>query len=230
MAIPEATTVFGGSAALLFADGRFPSGGHAHSGGVEAAVRAGRISNPATLESFLEGRLATAGLVTAGLAAAACLGVYGWEALDAAADARIPSPALRCASRAQGRQLLRSATRVWGGPRLRSLEAASSAGAHHPVVLGAVAAAAGLGPEASAGIAAYGAIMTAATAAIRLLGLDPVDVHRIVASLAAAVDEVAWRAAAFAARGLTDLPCAGAPQSEIWAEWHAQWEDRLFAS
>ena len=36
------------AALLVLADGRFPAGGHAHSGGAEAAVKAGRIRTPAT--------------------------------------------------------------------------------------------------------------------------------------------------------------------------------------
>ncbi|WP_433457733.1 hypothetical protein [Micromonospora sp. CA-248212] len=56
---------------LLLADGRFPAGAHAHSGGLEAAVAAGRVTDLASLEAFLVGRLATAGLVGAAFAAAA---------------------------------------------------------------------------------------------------------------------------------------------------------------
>ena len=59
------------TALLLLADGRLPAGGHAHSGGLEAAVAAGRVHDLATLEAFLRGRLATAGLVAAAFAAAA---------------------------------------------------------------------------------------------------------------------------------------------------------------
>ena len=59
--------------ALLLSDSRFPAGGHAHSGGVEPAVTAGTVSDLASLEAFLRGRLRTAGLVAAGLAAAACV-------------------------------------------------------------------------------------------------------------------------------------------------------------
>ena len=59
-------------AALLLSDSRFPAGGHAHSGGVEPAVTAGTVSDLGSLEVFLRGRLRTAGLVAAGLAAAAC--------------------------------------------------------------------------------------------------------------------------------------------------------------
>ncbi|PSJ26717.1 urease accessory protein UreF, partial [Streptosporangium nondiastaticum] len=83
----------GGFAALLvLADGRFPAGGHAHSGGAEAAVKAGRITDGPTLEEFCRGRLHTAGLTAAALAAAAAAGLDPL-ALDDAADARTPAPA-----------------------------------------------------------------------------------------------------------------------------------------
>ncbi|MDX6417006.1 MAG: urease accessory protein, partial [Trebonia sp.] len=116
-------------AALLLGDSRFPAGGHAHSGGVEPAVTAGTVTDLQTLEWFLRGRLRTAGLVAAGLAAAACAGVqrnaapgesaalvrdHGfWSELDAEADARTPAPAQRESSRRQGRALLRAARVVW---------------------------------------------------------------------------------------------------------------------
>ncbi|MER7171965.1 urease accessory UreF family protein, partial [Streptomyces mesophilus] len=93
------------AALLVLADGRFPAGGHAHSGGAEEAVKAGRITDAATLEAFCHGRLHTAGLVAAGLAAAAAHGMDPLD-LDAAADARTPSAALRTAGRKLGRQLL----------------------------------------------------------------------------------------------------------------------------
>jgi urease accessory protein len=59
-------------AALLLGDSRFPAGGHAHSGSIEPAVTAGTVTDTGTLEVFLRGRLRTAGLVAAGIAAAAC--------------------------------------------------------------------------------------------------------------------------------------------------------------
>jgi urease accessory protein len=59
-------------AGLLLGDSRFPAGGHAHSGGVEPAVTAGTMTGLGTLELFLRGRLHTAGLVAAGITAAAC--------------------------------------------------------------------------------------------------------------------------------------------------------------
>ncbi|MEU5422925.1 urease accessory protein UreF, partial [Streptomyces sp. NPDC020667] len=37
------------AALLVLADGRFPAGGHAHSGGAEAAVKAGRVRDAESL-------------------------------------------------------------------------------------------------------------------------------------------------------------------------------------
>lgn len=59
------------AALLVLADGRFPAGGHAHSGGAEPAVKAGHIRNAQDLASFCLGRLHTTGLTSAALAAAA---------------------------------------------------------------------------------------------------------------------------------------------------------------
>lgn len=43
-------------ASLLLADSRLPTGGHAHSGGVEAAVERGLLRDEADLALFLAGR------------------------------------------------------------------------------------------------------------------------------------------------------------------------------
>lgn len=60
------------AALLLLADGRLPAGGYAHSGGLEPTVHIHGLTDVAGLEGFLEGRAATAGLVAASFAAAAC--------------------------------------------------------------------------------------------------------------------------------------------------------------
>ncbi|GGY45991.1 urease accessory protein UreF [Streptomyces omiyaensis] len=217
------------SALLVLADGRFPAGGHAHSGGAEAAVKAGRIRDAAGLEAFCRGRLHTTGLTSAGLAAGAALGLDPYE-LDAAADARTPSPALRTAARRLGRQLIRAARAAWPGPELDALAAAFPRGAHQPVVLGVTARAAGLGPEDAAHCSAYETVGGPATAVVRLLGLDPYQATGVLARLAPEIDEVAARATAAARGGVGALPAASAPLLDITAEQHAAWPVRLFAS
>jgi urease accessory protein len=211
--------------ALLLADGRFPGGGHAHSGGLEAAVADGSI-DPArlfpTLQAFVAGRLAATGAIDAWLAASSCSG--GDEAeLDAEADARCPSPALRVASRRLGRGLRRAAARsfpvVAGGP-----------GQHHPVVVGVVARAAGLGPDDAAQLAVHHVLAGAVSAAVRLLPIDAADAMAVAIGLTALAAEVAAEGGAAARGPLCDGPAWSAPLVELRAEAHARWEVRLFAS
>jgi urease accessory protein len=208
---------------LVLADGRLPAGGHAHSGGLEAAVSSGRVRDLGGLDGFLRGRLATGGLVAAAFAAVACARTAEWPVWDAGLDARTPSPALRRASRAQGRALLRAGRAMWPAP-------AVGREPHHPVALGAVARAAGLGPAEAAVAAAHGTVTGPASAAVRLLGLDPYAVHAQLAALAPECDRIAADAASRIAADVDDLPAAGAPLLDIGAEHHAGWEVRLFAS
>jgi urease accessory protein len=221
------------AALLVLADGRFPAGGHAHSGGAEAAVKAGRITSAATLEDFCRGRAHTAGLVAGALAAAAALGADPRE-LDAAADARTPSPALRAAARRLGRQLMRAARATWPSVELDVLARHFPKGAHQPVVLGLAARSAGLGPEDAAYCAAYESVGGPATATVRLLSLDPFEATGVLARLAPELDRVADTAVAaarrVAAEGIDALPAASGPLLEMGAEWHAGWPVRLFAS
>ncbi|MGD1221192.1 urease accessory protein UreF [Streptomyces krungchingensis] len=221
------------AALLVLADGRFPAGGHAHSGGAEAAVKSGRVTGAASLEDFCRGRLHTTGLVSAALAAAATLGADP-AALDDAADARTPSPALRVAARRLGRQLMRAARAAWPSAELDALAREFPKGAHQPVVLGVTARAAGLAADDAAYCSAYESVSGPATATVRLLSLDPFDASAVLARLAPELDRVAGTAAA-AARGVLDhgvdaLPAASAPLLEIGAQAHAAWPVRLFAS
>ncbi|MEU8755099.1 urease accessory protein UreF [Streptomyces chartreusis] len=221
------------AALLVLADGRFPAGGHAHSGGAEAAVKAGRITGAASLEDFCRGRLHTAGLVAASLAAAAASGGDAVE-LDAAADARTPSPALRLAARKLGRQLMRAARATWPSAELDELAGRFPKGAHQPVVLGVAARAAGLGAVEAAYCAAYESVSGPASATVRLLSLDPFDATAALARLAPEMDRVVDRAVeagrGVVAGGVDALPAASGPLLEIGAEVHAGWAVRLFAS
>ena len=213
-----------GLAALLLADGRFPGGGHAHSGGLEAAVADGSVTGLATFQSFLAGRVTTIGAVDAWLAAVACLGADPLV-LDAEADARCPSPAMRAASRRLGRGLRRAVG--------RSFPAVAECGAEHQaVVIGVAAAVAGLSPEDAARWAIHGIAASAASAAVRLLAMDAADAMAVALALAGLGDEVSATAAARARAGgaLADGPAWSAPLLELRAEAHARWEVRLFAS
>jgi urease accessory protein len=253
--------VFQASSVLLtLADGRFPAGGHAHSGGLEEAVASGRVRNGHDLHMFLAGRLETVGRVEAAFTALSCSvapSPEGLAFLDVELAARSPSPAMRAASRAQGRRLLRAARAVWPGASLEfAFGPASPTGPMFPIALGAVGQGVGLGTLEVALIAAQSSVNGPAWAATKLLGVDPFAVVRCLSCLASAIEEVAtvagtcgyprasWTEApsrppevpnlsevpASLSEAVGRLPALAAPLLEIGAENHARWEVRLFAS
>lgn len=223
---------------LLLADGRFPAGGHAHSGGVEAAIADGRVKDLTDLESFVRGRLATVGLVEASLAAATVTALQRGDGapslalveLDAEAEARIPAPPLREASRRLGRQLARVAARCWPDPLFVLLADALPAGAHQPVALGAVGVAAGLSVEQTARLAVHHAITTPSLAAVRLLGLDPFAVAALTADCTRAGERTVAEAVAAAGGPIHDLPAASSVLLDIAALEHRARPIRMFAT
>lgn len=215
-------------ALLQLADGRFPAGGHAHSGGVESAVVDGRIVDEADLEAYLLGRLHTTAWVEASLAAATCARAGAdVDLLDAEAEARVPVPALRASSRRLGRQLVRAADRCWPSAVLAGVR---PDGLHQPVALGLVGVAAGIDPAEVAALAVHHALSTPAQAAVRLLGLDPYAVVAMTAGLAPQASVVIARAVAAAAGPLVDLPAPTGPACEIAAAAHVGIDGRLFVT
>jgi urease accessory protein len=221
---------------FLLADSRLPSGGHGHSGGVEALVDRGLVRSVDDLALFLAGRVSTGGRVMAAAAAAACTlasGTPDWAPWDAAVSARIPSAALRTASRAQGAALLRTVALAFPTPAVAALRALPRV--HHPLILGAAAAAAGADPGQAAALALHHFVGGAATAAVRLLGLDPLRVTAVAAAVARAADPVAVAAAALAEAAVAAvdpalLPTEGSPLTDVLAELHRSSEATLFAS
>ncbi|MGK2869622.1 MAG: urease accessory protein UreF [Mycobacterium sp.] len=206
---------------LTLADSRLPTGGHVHSGGMEEAITAGRVRDLATLEAYLGRRIRSQGLVSASLAAAVHTGTLTVDAADAETDARTPSPASRAASRGQGRGLLRLAKRVWpeDAARWESLGAKP----HVAVAAGAVGIASGVAPEHTALSIVYTTMTGSATAAQRLLALDPADVAALTFALAALCEQTA----ALAVKELADL---SDPLLDVLAEAHVERERPLFIS
>ncbi len=220
--------------ALILADSRFPGGGHVHSGGLEEAVARKLITHERDLPGFLSGRLRTAGSLAAVFAAASAHAAARsvrsghWRRLDVELDARTPSLAQREASRAQGRGTARAGKAAWPSPVLFQL-LKETPRPHHPVIVGALVGV----PFDAAMAVAYLAISGPASAAVRLLGLDPFAVNAVVARLSNEVRDISLRAAEVAGDDPAELPAPGSPALDLFAEAHARHhkeEVRLFAS
>lgn len=210
---------------LLLADGRFPAGGHAHSGGVEAAVRVGDVVDELTLARYLRARLATTGVTDAAFAAAAAAPGADHRLLDTELTARILSPRLREVGQRTGRQLLRAGRRIWPSPLLDLLD-----GVQQPIVLGAVVAAAGGTPHDAATIAMHQLASAVTTAAVRMLGLDPLGVAAIQAGAGALIASLVEPATDWASCPPAALPALGGALTDILGEDHGHWDARLFVA
>ncbi len=206
---------------LLLADGRTPTGGFAHSGGLEAAGLTAR-----EVPHFIRARLRTVGLIDAAVAARAAAGDDPRE-LDDAWAARTPVPAVRDAGRRLGRALLRLSLRLWPDTALEPY-AAVSALTPRPVVLGLAGSAAGMEPLAVARLSLYDDAATVVSAAPKLLAVDALDATAWLAGVAPLIDALAARAAAI---GPTDpLPAPSTPLLDRRAFAHNLEERRLFVS
>lgn len=216
LGVPVTPTVAQSSLVLVLLDSRSPAGGHSHSGGMEPAINAGLITDLDDVRAFCVGRLHTSGRVAAAFAAAAASADPQWATLEAELDARTPSEAMRATSRTLGRGLRRLA---------EAMGLTIPPGVtHHPLVLGAACRSAGATPQLAARAAALGTCTAPASAAVRLLGIDPYAVHGMLAELAPRIDAVADDACT------GELPAHSAPAMDLLADVHARSEVRLFAS
>jgi urease accessory protein len=215
---------------LLLADGRFPTGAHAHSAGVEASHGRGDIRSIDDVAAFLDGRLATVGPVDAAFSAAACASPHPLVDLDGELSIRMPSPRLRSVSRSLGRQLLRAAQRSWPQFDYSVVGGLHPEGPMQPIALGVVARAGGLSAVDAALCSLHHLVGAVTTAAIRLMGLDPFDVHALAAQRANTLYRLAVEAASSAQADPAELPSTTSLLADALAEHHATWEVRLFAS
>jgi urease accessory protein len=218
-----------GTVSLLLADARLPSGGHAHSSGLEPALLGGM--DPAVSADYLALRARTTALVDAGTAVAAMHAVLdGAEgdgsklgAVELAWSARTPSRAMREASRDLGRGLLRLARRIW--PTAHGIHSLATA-PPRPLVLGVIAAEVGMASDDLVRLVVYDDLASAVAALLKLEPRDPADGVSLVLDGCASVEPFVASIAGIWSPD--DIPALSAPQAEAWAEQHAITQRRLF--
>lgn len=224
-------------AALLLADGRLPTGGHAHSAGLEPALAAGMPSE--RVPDYLRARLVTVGRVEAaatvlshrraleiqrgGHAPAAS---HSFSRIQAELLARTPSAPLRAASGQLGRGLARLVARLWPqAPAGLALQAITEA-PQRPVALGVATALAGTDELQAARTCLYDDAQSVASAALKLLPVDPVDPVAWLLAASSTLEEVA--AEATTVTSAAELPATTAPLVEQWSLSHHLTQRRIF--
>ena len=233
-------------ALLQFADGLFPSGGFAHSLGLETYVQDGRVADRAGLEDFviahLRGSAGPSDALAVALAASAGADALlpRWQEIDARLEASKCVPEFRAASRQMGRQTLRVAATIATDRALDALASAVDDGVtpgHHAMVFGAVTGRSGVSPHDAALAFLYGTAALLVNAGLRLLPVGQLDGQRTLARVRSLVAELARHAVAAARTEETDGgrdPLDGlwsfVPGLERAGLAHAQLERRLFRS
>jgi urease accessory protein len=220
---------------LHFADSAFPTGGYAHSFGLETYCQAGLVRGREDLERYLVAQIEGSAGPCDATAAVGALRAAGREDLpacreiDATLEAMKAVKEFRDGSRQMGRQTLRVAAALTGEARLLRYAADVDKGlapGHHAVAYGLTAAALGWEPEAAATAYLYSATALLVGAAMRLLSMGQMDGQGVLWSLHPVIERVAREAAA---RNAADL-WSFAPGIEIAGIRHATLEMRLFRS
>lgn len=225
--------------AMLLADSRLPAGAHVSSNGLEAGLRHGLAANE--VADYMRTRMATVVRVEAGTAviarhlasegppdddtvgrerAAAVLDRLA--ALEAEWAARTPSAALREIAVALGAGLARIGQTIWPQTaavlRPRPLP--------RPIVLGVIAACAGIGADDLVRLVAYDDAQTVAAAVLKLEPTDPIRVTGWVLDACAEMEDSVSELSRLTRPEA--LPASGAPLIEDWAEVQSVLPRRLF--
>lgn len=221
------------AALLHLCDSLFPTGGYAHSDGLEAAADSGAIANGGDLRAWLTTLLEETLAATEGPAVVrawrACH-AGGWRdlrALDDDVHALRPSSTAREASRGIGTRLLKT----WALVHPESTAAAvtpvqASTGAWTlPVAFAVAAASTGADPRTTVDAFMYTRLSATTSAAMRLLRLGQVEAHSILGECIAQIPRIAERA--LAAR---DGPSAFSPLMDIATMRQQYVSTRLFRS
>ena len=210
-------------------DSAFPSGGFAHSGGLEAAVQHGRVTDADSTRAFARQALAQTGrsalpIVTASHRCQESLGE-----LDHLSDLFLSNPVANRASRAQGRALLTSVVRSFREADVETLETRiriEGLGGHYAPLFGRLFSA--LGVELAVAERAYLFISArgVSSAAVRLGIVGAFEAQAMLAELTAQIDPIVRDCGELS----PDHIAQTAPLIDLFQATHDRLYSRLFQS
>jgi len=205
---------------LQLADSAFPTGGFAHSAGLEAAAQAGAAPDVA---AFAREALWQAGWGAVPLVRAAWLDVSSLPRLDARDDLFLANHVANRASRTQGAAFLSTCARVFPA-EVSALPAGACL--HLAPLWGGVFRALGMSLEESQRLYLWSTARSVLSAAVRLGLAGTYEAQRTLVDLGPVLDAVAARCGAL---GVEDL-AQTAPLVDLLQALHDRLHSRLFQS
>jgi urease accessory protein len=201
-------------------DSAFPTGGFAHSAGLEAAWQHNEVRNRPDLAAFLEASLHQLGHSALPFVTAAHREPGQLPELDRLCDAFTSNHVANRASRLQGRALLAAAERIFNLPRL------PSPCRHFAPVFGAVTRLLEVGRESAAQVFFFCHVRGLLASAVRLNIVGPLEAQALQYQLSLRAQEVLARCESL---GVADL-AQTAPLLDLWQGAQDRLYSRLFQS
>ncbi len=213
---------------LQLADSGFPTGGFAHSGGLEAAVQQGEVRGREGLESFVRDLLWQAGHGALPVLSAAHREPGTLGALDARVEAFLTNHVANRASRTQGRALLDTCARIFPGPVGPLRQRAREAGLryHHAPLFGAVLSALDIGLAEAQPLFLSLTLRGALSAAVRMGLVGTHESHQLQHQCAPLLDAVLEACAGLDVEALAQT----SPLMDLLSATHDRLYSRLFLS
>jgi len=209
------------------ADSAFPSGGFAHSGGLEATWKHGEITCDQDLLVFLQASLAQTGQSTVPFLNAAHRDPGRFRSIDQRCEAFVRNHVASRASQRKGQALLLTARAICDGRTLAAMRQTLAAGgihAHLPVVFGVLTRELDVEHAQAVGLLLFATLRDLVGSAIRLGLVGPMRGQTIQRRLAPYAGDVADRCASLA----LDDAAQSAPLLDIHQGAHDRLYSRLF--
>jgi urease accessory protein len=204
-------------------DSAFPAGGFAHSGGLEASVHHGHVTDSVTLRAFARQAIAQAGRSALPLVTAAHHNPEDLAELDRLSDAFLSNSVANRASRAQGRAFLTASARSF--PQA-AVALRGQLASHFAPIFGAVLNVLGIDRLEAQRLFLYLTGRGVGSAAVRLGLIGAYEAQQLQTLLAEDIDRIIARCG-----GLGPLDIAQtAPLIDLCQSTHDRLYSRLFQS
>ncbi len=206
-------------------DSAFPTGGYAHSNGLEAAWQHGAVRNGQQLNSFAKASLEQLGHSALPFVSDAWSFPEQLVELDHLCQAFTTNHVANRASRLQGRAFFTALSRIFFEPRELSV-GFDPPFSHLAPVFGAGLVQLGLARDTVQRLFLFGQLRSLMAAAMRLNIVGPMEAQRIQAGLASEAEGVLEKCAQFSIDNIAQT----APLLDLWQGTHDRLDSRLFQS